>query len=225
MLWNKQLVEQFECDENNSSDYRVDFFIFGGLSAGMGIPPFEFKRILSNIKANKYFFRDPTQSWYQKELKQKDSQLYKIYHESRKKGNRSIFIGNSMGGFASLMYGAKCRANEIIAFSPQTTISLLHKLQYRDYRWMKNLIKVYMRYGISSENFDVLNEKERLKEIPKINVYYGVDSQLDAIQALRLLEVPTIGLHAIDNTDHNLVKNLKISGQLSLILEGAASKQ
>lgn len=50
---------------------------------------------------------------------------------------KTIFCGNSMGGYAALMFGYLMGVDKIIAFSPQTTINTKWLILNNDFRWFK----------------------------------------------------------------------------------------
>ena len=104
------------------------FILFGGKNSGFGIPPFEFVNSLKILKHHKIFLRDFRQTWYHSGLTGHTSDIPEtvslITQRIREINPReTTLIGNSMGGFAAILFakliGGNCKA---VAFAPQTFI-------------------------------------------------------------------------------------------------------
>jgi hypothetical protein len=86
------------------------YILFGGMAAGMGIPPFEFYTFSRIIQENIIFLRDFPQSWYQSGLPEMGRNVFDIGKFSEKirlmKPEELFFVGNSMEGFAAIMFAS-----------------------------------------------------------------------------------------------------------------------
>jgi hypothetical protein len=126
------------CDLEPDSDTLV--VAFGGIAGGLGTPPFEFFRILSRIGVKKAFVRDHHQAWYHRGVKGVGRDIDAVSRHLRElcAGRRAIFVGNSAGGYAALLFGAAIGA-EVHAFSPQTFISHGLRKEHGDRRWQAEI--------------------------------------------------------------------------------------
>ena len=106
--------------------------IFGGLRGGLGVPLFEFKRTVSKLEMpfKTPFVRDLHQAWYQKGLADITSNvdetrdyLHRVF--DAQKPNRIVMLGNSVGGYAAILFACLAGADEVLAISPQTYLGLV----------------------------------------------------------------------------------------------------
>lgn len=130
----------------------------------------------------------------------------------------TIMIGNSMGGFAAILFSALIGNSRAVAFAPQTFISPLKRLCCRDRRWRKEIINTYKQ----SWNRKGIWNLNRL--IPKGNwsadIYVSKKVRLDYVHALNLSAFPGVTIHEYDSGGHGLVKELRDKGELADILRG-----
>ena len=96
---------EVELSKNRSNLY----IFFGGIAAGINMPPFEFYNSAKIIDENKIFIRDFSQSWYQNGLskisKDIDSTVNFLKLQIKTiKPHKIFFVGNSMGGYAAIMF-------------------------------------------------------------------------------------------------------------------------
>jgi esterase/lipase len=192
---------------------------FGGIREGIGMPIFEFKKILSNYNCHQIFIKDSKQSWYQSgiegyptinSLKIKLGELIEDY-------NDVIFIGNSMGGYAAIMFGVLLNVDNVIAFSPQTFIDYYRRIYYKDIRWPIQIKKIH---NLNIDKIDNLKSKLKLKKYKtSINIYYSISDKLDKIHSERLKKIKQCNLYSFNYGGHNLVKAMKENKELFKILD------
>ena len=121
-------------NNNGNSDVIVTF---GGINQGIGIPVFEFFNILSDSKFDKIFIRDFNQMWYLKGIDEEISSFNNLLDYLRsliKDYDRVIFLGNSMGGYAAILFGILLDVDKVISFSPQTFIGKFNRFIHFDNR-------------------------------------------------------------------------------------------
>lgn len=116
---------------------------------GLGIPRFEFVRASGAINENKIFVCDPYQAWYQRgitaelnSVRTLASFLSQRIEDIRPE--RVVMIGNSMGGFAALLFGCILKVDKAIAFSPQISVSPSKRLEFLDFRWPRQILNMYL---------------------------------------------------------------------------------
>lgn len=115
------------------------YLFFGGILASIGMPPFEFYNSSKIIDQHKIFVRDFSQSWYQ-------NGLPSVSHDIRSTARylkaqievinpeKIYFVGNSMGGYAAILFSNLIDLGEVIAFAPQTFISPHLRMKHKDGR-------------------------------------------------------------------------------------------
>jgi len=203
--------------ENDSENLLITF---GGIRQGIGIPAFEFQKSLDSINSDKIFIRDYEQSWYQLGAKPYNSfnELYGFLKTEidKKKYKKVSIIGNSMGGYAAILFGLLLKVDEVIAFSPQTFIDHKTRILKFDFRWFKQVVKANFKRQVGLNISDSFNKKIETRTIFKI--YYSDLHRLDRIHAELLSEFKSVQLKPIHIKSHNIVKHLKETGELNNIL-------
>ena len=196
---------------------------FGGIRQGLGIPVFEFFKSLSLLSCTKIFIRDFYQAWYHLGVDEQINSMGALENYLRKfiangQYEKICFLGNSMGGYAAVLFGTRLRVDKVLAFSPQSFIDRKNRILYRDFRW-KDEIKNMRRSRVNTEDL-----KNTLKFTPpdttKIDVYFSRNHRLDRIHAKRLTGITNVSIYPKDENGHNLVKNMRSSGELEKILFG-----
>jgi len=200
---------------------------FGGINEGMGMPPFEFFKLLNNVKVNKVFVRDKQQAWYQlgldqflqspTEVAEQIIQAITLEHNNP----RLIMIGNSMGGYAAMLFGLMLNAEQVIAFSPQTFVDRLNRMRFLDFRWAPQINRMHTAIKqdeASTAHFDLRPLISKNVYKPRIDVYYSERHRLDRIHAERLRECKNVFLYPCRANSHALVRELRDEGKLSEII-------
>jgi hypothetical protein len=199
---------------------------FGGINQGLGIPVFEFFNSITSLKCDKIFFRDFKQMWYQQGIDEDINGLidFKDFIGKKiqnKKYKKIVFVGNAMGGYAAILFGYLLNVDNIISFAPQTFIDWKNRLIFWDRRWRKQMEIVYRNMNKYPEYFDLKKHLQITQEYTcKIDVYYSSKHRLDKLHAERLKSLKNVSLHPYSNGGHGVVKTLRDSGELQLILSG-----
>ncbi|GAA4840654.1 hypothetical protein [Algivirga pacifica] len=199
---------------------------FGGVSQGLGVPVFEFFNSIADIPCDKIFLRDFHQAWYQKGVDEELNHVDKVitYLQdiiSTHSYERVCFIGNSMGGYAALLFGSILNVDQVIAFAPQTFIDKWHRFLYRDRRWKKELAEVYTFEGQKKMFFDLKKYlSEHRSSTTQLSIYYAHKHRLDRGHAKRLKSIPNVVLHPVKEGGHEVVKAIRNKGELKAIIRG-----
>ena len=223
---NREEIEQTKkgilVDFNNHKNLLVSF---GGIQQGLGMPVFEFFNSISDIQCDKIYFRDFNQAWYQKGVDTELNHIDKItkYLEEKINSNqykKICFLGNSMGGYASILFGRILNVNTVISFAPQTFIDRFNHILYFDKRWSKQIKKVYNYEKNSKQFFDL---KKHLKKTntyrTEINIYYSPKHRLDKKHAERLRHEKGVILNPIEEGGHSVVKVVRNNGELKTLIK------
>lgn len=197
--------------------------LFGGIKLGFGMPQFEFSRVLSETPVKKLFVRDARQGWYLRGVDGVGRDVPSITQFIRTEQERAaaahlIAVGNSMGGFAALLFGCLSGANRVVVFSAQTFIApgLLWRVGDRRWKWkrLRAIIGGEPRY------FD-LRPVIQAHPQTECHVHYSSTHRLDSAHAMHLEGLPNVVLHPHAEGGHRMVKALRDSGELTTILNDA----
>ena len=134
------------------------------------------------------------------------------------RNKRVIFLGNSAGGYAAIIFGLLLKIDKVITFLPQTFFGPFKNTINRDFRWAKRQLKIY-RKPKNPKHF--LDLKKLLRKIcfdgVSVEIYYGVNSVLDSKHYKNIRNFP-FTFHLYPFGGHNLIKELKKHGILKQIL-------
>lgn len=119
-----------------------------------GIPRFEFVQFLKQFDVSKHFYLDEQSDLYHKGLSGITSSIDETvtYLKNEIKNyKRVLFLGNSGGGYAAILFGSLLEVTSVIAFVPQT---IRHNdvvdEKYRDSSIFINNKTKYYIYGDTS---------------------------------------------------------------------------
>lgn len=172
--------------------------------------------------------------WYQKGISPEIDSVDKLreYLEQKIKINKYkkvCFLGNSMGGYAAILFGTLLNIDTVYAFSPQTFIDNENRLLYKDSRWKRELdpLHVAPKHGrVSSAYYDlkkVVARNTSGKSLKThITIYHGINV-LDQVHAMHLRECPSIYLVEYPSIEHNIARHMRDTGELQRILLSALS--
>lgn len=137
--------------------------------------------------------------------------------------DKTYFVGNSMGGYAALMFSSLIGIGEVIAFAPQTFISPLLRWKYKDDRWKNQILKTYKKSFFRKNIWDLKPLLLRQKVYQKKSVYISKEDMLDCIHASHISSVPGVIIHEFESGGHEIVTKLRDEGKLPLIMTGCFS--
>jgi hypothetical protein len=198
---------------------------FGGIRQGLGVHVFEFFKSLENLDCDKIFIRDFNQAWYHKGIDKDQSSINEtvLYLKEKCKGYKKVcFLGNSMGGYASILFGVLVEVDTILAFSPQTFIDRFNRLKYLDRRWKKQIQSIYSSNAKQPTFFDlkkVLKTKRNIKT--KIFIHHSSKHRLDNAHAQRIRNLNNVKVFPHSQGGHAVVRWIKEKGELISIIEEA----
>jgi len=133
---------------------------FGGIDLYDGKLEFQFQKTLRQLvpKYDKYFLIDKEQCWYHSGISGITSNIPETVEYLREKSSKYdnvYFIGNSAGGYAAILFGSLLNVTKVLAFQPQTDISLVSGVEcserldvnYIDIKPYINSVTQYILYG------------------------------------------------------------------------------
>jgi hypothetical protein len=202
--------------------------LFGGIAGGVSIPVFEFFRVSEGYPSQRVFLRDPRRSWYQLGIPgvgDSAAAVKGLLDETivRSGAERIVMAGASAGGYAALLFGAWCGADETIAFSPQTFIDADNRQLSGDNRWQEQIDALHASAGSRDVFLDLLTVLPYHSGKTRHHIHVSTDDQLDMIHAQHLAGCP--GVDVIQHADggHRLVKTLRDRGLLKPLMLQALS--
>ena len=202
------------------------YFLFSGFIGRMGLPVFEFVKSARILRENKIFFRDVSQCWYQCGLPGIGADVYEITDFIKKKVEelhpRNVyFVGNSMGGFAAILFGSLVGRGKVVAFSPQTFIRPSKLITSNDTRNRKQKIaaclKSLFRPHVHDLNKVLLYTTSQLR----IEIYVSAENRIDWAHAQNIRGYENVSIKPFSVREHGLVKFLRHQNLLSDILKSA----
>jgi pimeloyl-ACP methyl ester carboxylesterase len=197
---------------------------FGGIKLGLGMPTFEFFQLARDIAAHKLFFRDVHQAWYHRGLPGVGARIDAIAAFIRSEitgigATRIAVFGNSMGGYAALLFGALIKAHEVHAFAPQTFLSPWSMIRNGDFRWKRDIWRVY--FSADRSAYLGLREALRIAKETEFHIHFSAANRLDTVHARELDGIANVHLHDHPEGGHRVVKALRDNGTLQQIIRRA----
>lgn len=207
-----------------SGDARTLLVLFGGIAGGVSMPVFEFFRLTAGMPGKKAFLRDPRRGWYQLGLPgvgpaAQDVRRYLDRVIAEADVERVVMAGASAGGYAAMLFGAWCRADQVLAFSPQTFIDAANRAAVGDHRWEPQIDHLHAADPAEA----VYDLRDVLPDIstPRIAIHVSNDDPLDLLHAHRVADLPNVSITEHEQGGHRLVKTLRDRGVLGPLLRDA----
>lgn len=202
--------------EDLSFPGRPLIIAFGGMAGNLGLPPFEFFNLTNDLDVNKIYLRDLEQTWYHSGISgishNIDGTASYLQRSIKDSGaDQVVVVGNSMGGYAALIFGILIKADVIHAFSPHTSLK-----NPKLVRKKSKLLHVHINY--SKKYFDVKRIIKSHKGLGVFNIYFDSRNEIDAKHAKHLKRIKNVTLHTYNEGMHNIVRVLRDSGELRNII-------
>lgn len=182
-------------EEINRKDKLVVSFASGVELYG-GLPRYEFAKSLKDIKSDKVFLSDTNRLWYVEDYKEIVSYLNKLI----KNYNKVIFIGSSLGGFASIFFAIHLNPDVSISFSPQTTLNLELLDKVKENRFSKHHSRLV---DVDTSPFELQKLIKRNSKT-KFHIFYPSYNSIDFWYVQRLPKQKNIIKHPQPTDKHNV---------------------
>lgn len=203
------------------------FVSFSGLKRNPEkIPGFSLRGTLVGLNVKKLYLRDLDKAWFLKGLRgvadgvEKTAEFIQA-EASSLNARHVVFTGYSLGGFAALLYGVLCGADEVHAISPQTFITFWRRWGTGDHRWRRYVLPMY--FNGTRRYHDLRPWLAKAPARTKLNVYFARDSHLDAAHAQYVRGLPQIKIHERADGSHRLITVMRESGELRMLFEKAVN--
>jgi pimeloyl-ACP methyl ester carboxylesterase len=200
------------------------YIIFGGKNVGAGIAPFEFCNASKILNENRVFIRDLSQTWYHMGLPGLSDDIdstadYLKQLIQRYSPSETILVGNSMGGFAAILFASLVQNCRAIAFAPQTFIGPVKRLKHGERRWRSEIYSTYLKTLFKQKYFD-LSQLDAAASNCRADIIVSAGHKRDLAHALNLQHFSQITVHQYAYKKHGIVKYLRDQGELAQILHG-----
>ena len=209
------------------TDSPVLLIAFGGIAGKLGIPPFEFLSLTTDLGSQRLFVRDLEQSWYHRGLPGLGATIEEmgdsLEAEVRVRGiARVITAGVSAGGYAALLFGAMIGAERVLAFGPQTTVDLGQLAEIPDHRWDDRLTAIEASSGLHRHWVDLRKAlPEARKADTSYELYFDRNFAPDRGHAERLVGLEGVTLRPMSGGEHKLAIQMREDGSLATALRVA----
>ncbi len=202
--------------EDQGSDVAI--VAFGGIRGGLVIPPFEFFNIVKDAPVTKVFIRDLEQCWYGRGVPGLGRNLREVADAvgtmAAEMRFRPVFFGVSAGGFAAAATAAIVGQGEAHVFSPQASLRRADRLRALDPRWTREVARLRRTQAPIEDVRPLLRDAA---EVP-VTVYVSDAHRADKRHADMLDELPNVTTRRYAHGSHQLVKDLRDSGELREIM-------
>lgn len=205
-----------------AADSGAMLIALGGWMGAMGIPPFEFMGLTREWPVKRIYVRDLARSWYHAGFPGisdgPDNNAAYLKSVIGPAGvDRLTLVGNSMGGYGAMLYGMLLDASEVHAFAPHTTIATASEGWFEDQ--VLGLERVHADY--TDKYFDLKDHLLAYRGRCVFHIHYSESDPVDTSHARRVEAADCVRLHRYGVGNHNLVKDLRLNGELEAILAGA----
>src|SRR5207247_419307 len=97
---------------------------FGGIGGGVGVPHYEFFRVLDGLRVNRVFVRDIDQRFYHRGVRGLGVAFAEVGANLEAllppRSETVVFVGSSAGGFAAIALGSLIGVDRVVAVAPLT---------------------------------------------------------------------------------------------------------
>lgn len=205
------------------------YVFFTGMGRDEPVPQFEFVESAEQMDGSTVLVRDPHRLWYHApiagfgdDVPAMAATLQQII--DRASPERVRLVGNSMGGFAAILFASLLDRGEAVAFVPQTFLAPHLRLRYGHWRDSRLMARFYGRCWRGPRFWDLRAALRRAGREVSVDLYTSAEDLRDRNHARHVERVPGVRVHRIANSEygHNVVRKLKEDGRLLPILRGDA---
>jgi hypothetical protein len=194
---------------------------FGDVEPAPATVPFEFFNIVSALPVGKVFVRDLDQIFYQKGVRGLGRTVGEVCDGLRNLlsgAERVVFVGQSSGGYAAILYGCLMGVDEVLAFSPQTFLTRTQRRLHHDNRWPDLIAQINRLHPVRRHHLDLRKVLRRHASPTRVSIYFGAKNGDDRAHARRLEGLPNVTLHPWATASHAVARRMREEGVLRPVL-------
>lgn len=198
------------------------YIMFSGARGHLGLPKLEYARSAGIIDHNRLLLRDPFSAWYQRGIPTVGEDVHAIARFLENKITESgasdvWFVGNSMGGFAALLFCSLTATGRAIAFAPQTFLSPEKVKFFGDTRRPEAVAEMHS-HRTANHIYDLQPWLKRHSPDISADLYYDDSYAFDLHHANELKGFRNIRHHPFQQGGHRIIIHLYQQGLLEGIL-------
>jgi pimeloyl-ACP methyl ester carboxylesterase len=190
---------------------------------------------LRDVTVNKLFVRDLKKRWYLRGLgdlatNPQEASLAIRELLAEHDLHHTIAIGESMGGYAALLFGALVGSDEVHAFAPQTFLParkgriLWDTLRRRYWQALLSQARLQLDPRVERRYFDLRPFLLDTGLNTAYHIYYCTDNARDVQHAAFIAGLPAVNLHVKQTCGHHVGKAMRDSGELAQVLAAAVQQ-
>jgi pimeloyl-ACP methyl ester carboxylesterase len=189
---------------------------FANLIPDNSLAPFCYQESLKRYAVNKWFVRDLHKFMYLRGIDDSLDSVKKLASRLKKMmraygPEKTIFIGNSSGGYAAILYGLLTRPDDVLAFAPRTYLDRKNRERFDDTR-NPHIVDVVAKESSKYRahkylDLQKLYDKKRPRRT-RFHLYWDRNHRIDDINATRM-SFPNVFLHPQDEGGHLIAKHLR----------------
>ncbi|MES2684951.1 MAG: hypothetical protein V4650_15630 [Pseudomonadota bacterium] len=204
------------------------YIMFSGARGHLGLPKLEYARRAGIIDHNRLLIRDPYSAWYQRGIPGVGDDVHAIARFLERKITESgasdvCFVGNSMGGFAALLFCSLTATGRAVAFAPQTFLSPEKQKSSGDTRRPEAVAEMY-RHRSANHIYDLQPWLKRHSPDIQADLYYDANYAFDLSHANDLKGFPNVRHHPFQQGGHRIIISLYQQDLLEGILSPKKAK-
>ena len=187
---------------------------------------------LSGEHINKILLRDSGNAWYHRKIDGLGRHVDETAAQLRTliasiAPSKVITIGQSMGGYAAIMYGLLLEVQQIIAFGPLSFLDVEQARLYHELRWLP-VMQGLAENPPASGYYDLATLcRARATQATELHIVFGTKPDqancsesvnLDAMHAHRLAAYGNCTLHPFPHSEHAVVQHLIDTRKINALL-------
>lgn len=188
-------------------------------------------------RLNRILIRDVVNSWYHRGVPGLGTHVDEVAATLRGLvrsigPSEVITIGQSMGGYAAILFGMLLDADRIVAFGPLSHLDPVEAERYGDRRFLP-VMEQLRDDPPKSGYYDLVELGKAVDYRGDLHVLFGthpgiddgVSGNLDAIHAFRLAKLPRVTLHPYSQSVHAVIQWLIDHKQIDDVLAGLLASE
>ena len=188
----------------------------------LGVRPYAFQNLLTDVDVKVTMLRDHWEIWYHRGVMGVGDDIKKVADHLREWGREAcdemVMLGGCAGGTAALYFGSLLGC-EAYAFSPQSFLSPELRRIYGDRRWQ--LMQKDLRPHLDLRFADMVPVLANAEDPTKpAHIWWGTEHALDTFHVQRMAHFDHVVLHPVETPAHQVAMVLRETGELKpLILD------